>query len=141
MGLEHDPDRVTRLAGEARRRLDTLREMGTLPREDFLGDADKVGHAKYALVVAIEASVDLANHVISRNGFRMPDSYADAFHVLAEEDVVAGDLADDLASMARFRNRLIHIYDDIDDALVHGFLQEDLVDVDSFLETLLDSLG
>lgn len=140
MGLEHDPDRVTRLAGEARRRLDTLREMGKLPREDFLGDADKVGHAKYALVVAIEASVDLANHVISRNGFRMPDSYADAFHVLAEGDVIAGDLADDLASMARFRNRLIHIYDDIDDALVHGFLQEDLVDVDSFLETLLDSL-
>lgn len=140
MPLEHDPDRVARLRGEARRRLDTLQAMGETQQETFLADEDKVGHAKYALVVAIEACVDLANHLIARNGYRMPDSYAEAFHVLAEEGVLPDDLAEDLAAMARFRNRLIHLYGEVDDELVHGFLRKDVADIDTYLSTLVESL-
>lgn len=42
--------------------------------------------------------------------------------------------------MARFRNRLIHIYWDIDDERIHGFIQEDLEDVPAFVEIILERL-
>lgn len=33
-----------------------------MPADAFLGDGEKVGNSKYQLIVAIEGSIDLANH-------------------------------------------------------------------------------
>lgn len=140
MGLDHDPDRVGRFASEIRRALSTLGRFAELPRDRFLEDDDRVGNAKYNLIVAIEGCLDLSNHLISRNELRIPEDYADTFRVLGEADVLDDDLARDLAEMARFRNRLVHIYWDVDDGLVHSFLREDLEDVDAFLEQVDRSL-
>jgi uncharacterized protein YutE (UPF0331/DUF86 family) len=53
-----------------------------VPRERFLGDPDKIGSAKYHFVIAIESSIDIANHVIASEGFRLPKDDADSFVVL-----------------------------------------------------------
>jgi uncharacterized protein YutE (UPF0331/DUF86 family) len=34
--------------------------------------------------------------------------------------------------MARFRNRLVHVYWDVDDGAVHDYLRESLQDIDDF---------
>lgn len=141
MGLDHDPDRVTRLVSEIRDAVTVLRDLGELPQDTFLGDDHKVGNAKYKLIVAIEGCLDLANHVISRNELRMPEGYADTFAVLAENDVLEAAFADRLGEMARFRNRLVHIYWDVDDARVHRYLEHELGDLDRFLDAILDQLG
>jgi len=39
------------------------------------------------LIVAIEGAVDLSNHIISKNGFRTPEDYADTFRVMEEKGV------------------------------------------------------
>lgn len=140
MGLDHDPDRVARFVSEIRGALATLDRFGDLPEESFLADEDKVGNAKYNLIVAIEGCLDLSNHLISRNGLRIPNDYADTFGVLGEADVLDADLARDLAEMARFRNRLVHLYWDVDDALVHAFLREELGDVEAFLQQVGEAL-
>lgn len=36
------------------------------------------------LVILIESSIDICNHIISQNDFRPPLDYADTFKVLAE---------------------------------------------------------
>lgn len=140
MGLAYDPDRTTKIVSEARQALATLAEIGEVPREAFLDDRDKVGNAKYTLIVAIEACLDLAHHVISANDLRMPEDYADAFHVLAEQGAIEDGFADRLGEMARFRNRLVHIYWDVDDARVHDYIRKDADDVGRFLETMLERL-
>lgn len=140
MALEHDPDRVTRIVSEIRRALSRLEAYGKMPADAFLEDGEKVGNSKYQLIVAIEGSLDLANHLISRNQLRMPEDYADTFQVLGDENIINDAFATRLGEMARFRNRLVHIYWDIDDEAVHAYLQDDIGDIRTFVEHLLGHL-
>ena len=66
-------------------------------------------------MIAIECAVDIANHVISSENYRFPKNNADSFVVLVEEGVVNPALRERLRAMARFRNRLVHLYWEIDD--------------------------
>jgi uncharacterized protein YutE (UPF0331/DUF86 family) len=109
-----------------------LRGLASVPGEAFLANPDKVGNAKYHFVIAIECCVDLANHVIASEGFRIPKSNADGSAVLTERGVLPPDLRDPLRAMAQFRNRLVHLYWEVDDALVHQYLQDSLDDLDRF---------
>lgn len=122
-------DRRERLAG-----------YGDRERDGYLTDEEAVAASKYLLVTAIEDVLSVANHIIASEGWRSPADYADAFAVLREHEVVSRDLAARLSSMARFRNLLVHVYADVDDARVHRFLQADLGDFDDFATAVLDLL-
>lgn len=114
--------------------------MGKLAEQEFLADPDKIGNAKYRLIVAIEGCLDLSTHLISRNNLRMPEDYADTFQVLAENGILDEGFADQLGEMARFRNRLVHIYWDVDDAQVHKYLRTEIDDIRRFLDAFLEAL-
>jgi uncharacterized protein YutE (UPF0331/DUF86 family) len=42
-------------------------------------------------VIAIECSLDLANHIIASEGYRIPTSAADSFAVLTEQGLLPPD--------------------------------------------------
>lgn len=71
--------------------------------------------------------------MISKNRFRSSEDYADTFLVMMEEDFFQKEFAKKLMQMARFRNRLVHIYWKIDVDLLYTILQEDLADFERFL--------
>jgi uncharacterized protein YutE (UPF0331/DUF86 family) len=73
--------------------------------DQFVADADKVASAKYHFIVALEACIDLCNHLISRNSFRVPEDYGDTFRVMAEVGALSPEFAELLVSMGKFRNR------------------------------------
>ena len=89
-----------------------------------------------SLHVAIEACLDLARHVIAREGFRFPQDYQDTFRVLADERVVSQTLLPSLLDMARFRNLIVHDYAKIDDVKVYEILRNRLGDFDAFAEAI-----
>lgn len=93
-----------------------------------------MGSAKYSLIVAIEGAVDLCNHLIAKNGFRTPEDYADSFKVLEERGAFDAEFTQTLIQMARFRNRLVHIYWDIDNAELFRIVQSRLGDIRRFLK-------
>lgn len=134
-------DKITRLISEMRKAAGRLYDLKTLDKNSFLSDPDKIGSAKYNFVVAIETAIDICNHVISQNGLRAPDDYADAFQVLREQGVFDKDFTNELKEMARFRNRLIHLYWEIDDEQVHEILQSRLSDFKVFLDKVAIFLG
>lgn len=41
-------------------------------RAEFLADSDKIDSAKYNLVVAVEAAIDICNHIAAKVGGRAP---------------------------------------------------------------------
>jgi uncharacterized protein YutE (UPF0331/DUF86 family) len=88
--------------------------------------------AELRRLAAVESCIDIANHVIASEGFRLPKDNADSFAVLAEERIVSAEWQDRLASMARFRNRLVHLYSAVRDELVHEYLQQFVGDLDAF---------
>lgn len=115
-----------------RRFLAVLRDLAALSPEAFLADPDKVGNAKYHLVIAIECCIDVANHIIASENYRFPRDNADSFAVLVEQAVLPAESRDPLRAMARFRNRLVHLYWDVDEAKVHEYLRDGLSDIERF---------
>jgi uncharacterized protein YutE (UPF0331/DUF86 family) len=71
-------DRLRGLVGQLRDARRQLDEMGALSREGFLGDRRTVNAAKYLLIVATEAALDICTHLAARRGGRSPEDYATA---------------------------------------------------------------
>ena len=80
------------------------------------------------LQMMIEICVDIASHIVSDEGFRVPKSYADTFKVLYENKIIKKDLFDRMERMAKFRNILVHQYDRIDAKIVVSILNTYLDD-------------
>jgi uncharacterized protein YutE (UPF0331/DUF86 family) len=113
-----------------------LKGMRKTPVEEFLKDKILIGSAKYYLQVSIECCLDIANHIIAGESFRAPKDYADSFRVLEENDLLDEELGMKLREMAKFRNRLVHLYGEIDDGYVYAFINEDLRDILDFKKTI-----
>ena len=112
--------------------LDQLRQLAGFPRQELAGDMLRQGAAKYYLQVAVECCIDVTNHIIARQGFRAPESYADGFTVLAENGVIGQDFASTAHKMVRMRNRLVHLYWEVDADILYDVLQNNLDDFDRF---------
>ncbi|PIV20958.1 MAG: DUF86 domain-containing protein [Deltaproteobacteria bacterium CG_4_8_14_3_um_filter_45_9] len=128
-----NPDKIASLVSEMRKAINRLKSLATLDKESFLNDPDKIGSAKYNFVMAIESAIDICNHIISQNGYRAPEDYADTFQVLGEQGIFDKDFLRTLKDMARFRNRLVHLYREVDDEQVFEILQSRLDDFKTFL--------
>ena len=138
--VSYDEEKVTALSSELMQACERLRELGRLPREAFMGDPHLVASAKYHLIVGIEAAIDLANHAITKNRWEIPENYADTFRIMQEHGFFDEDLGERLQMMARFRNRLIHIYWDIDNGRIYDLLREDVGDIEQFLAEYIRAL-
>lgn len=138
--MEFDEEKITKLSSELFNALNRLHELAELSEDEFLSNPHYIASAKYFLIVAIEAAIDMCNHVISRNRLRVPEDYADTFRVLHEANFFEKDFAERLERMARFRNRLVHIYWAVDDERIYRILQEDIGDLEEFVEKFMQAL-
>jgi uncharacterized protein YutE (UPF0331/DUF86 family) len=126
--LRFNNDKITSFISELRNSFERLRQISILQKEEFLNNPDKIDGAKYNFIVVIESAIDISNHIISQNGFRAPKDYSDAFYILSEQGIFDDDFVKKLIAMVKFRNRLVHIYWDVNDEQVYKFLQNDLND-------------
>jgi uncharacterized protein YutE (UPF0331/DUF86 family) len=131
-----NPDKIATLVSELRRAVDRLESLRDIGSGVFLSDPDKTGSAKYNFIVAIEAAIDICNHIISQNGFRAPEDYADTFQVLSEHGAFDKEFSKSLKEMARFRNRLVHLYWEVDDENIYEILRTRLSDFKKYLDNM-----
>lgn len=89
------------------------------------------------LHLAIEACLDIGQHMIAREGFRLPEDNKDVIAVLGENDVLPGALLPNLIAMARFRNLIVHDYARIDDQIVLDIVKRRLGDFDAFAQAIV----
>lgn len=129
-------DRLRELAGYLKNAVRQLREIGHSPRDAFLSDLRTVNSAKYLLIVATEAALDICNHLVAKRGGRSPEDYADCITILAELGAIDEELKSRLVRMARFRNLLVHLYWKLDDGEVHRVIRENLDDFDRYLASV-----
>lgn len=127
-----DRDRLRSLLGVISESVRQLDELGRLSEEHFLADFKNTESAKYLLIKATEAAIDTCNHLVARMGGRAPRDYADCFAVLEELDVLPAELTSRLRQMARFRNLLVHMYQEVDDRRVYRILRESLGDLEEY---------
>lgn len=114
-----------------------LNKISKSSESDFLKDKILVGSAKYYLQVSIECCLDVVNHIIASERYRAPKDYADSFSVLEENEILESSLTIKLRQMAKFRNRLVHLYGEIDDKFVYEFIHKDVKDIRKFQKVIL----
>lgn len=91
--------------------------------------------------MGIEICIDICTHLISRNGYRVPEDYGDTFMVMSEVGALDSAFSEELKKMAKFRNRLVHLYWQVDDKQVYDILQNRLSDFKRFLDSMASFLG
>ena len=117
--------------------LQRLRELAALPEEVFLERFYYAASAKYLLQVSIEGMLDAGNHIIARERLRTPATSADTFSVLVETGYLPEEKERDFRNMAKFRNRVVHLYHDVDDREIYRLIPEGLRDIDIFLSAIV----
>jgi len=136
----YDQEKMAKLVSEFRKSVSRLQKLKQLEQQKFLSDPDKIGSAKYHFIVVIESCIDMCNHIISRNGYRVPEDYGDTFRVMSEEGAFDTEFSVELVKMAKFRNRLVHLYWGIDDSMIYRILERSLGDLNKFLNSIADFL-
>lgn len=97
-------ERLRTLAAEARAALNTLDSFTALTRAEFLADRAAIERVRYNFIVALQACIDICNHIAARKGRRAPSNYADCFKVLEEIGILDGALCSDMQRLAGLRN-------------------------------------
>lgn len=87
---------------------------------------------------AIQACIDLANIVLSKEGLGLPNSYRQSFELLRKFQVIPAKLANTLVAMVGFRNISVHDYEQIKPEIVHGIVSDHLVDFEAFYGVILE---
>lgn len=126
---------ATRLS-KLREALRKLRVIGARPRDEYLASETDTALSEHYLRLALEAALDVGNHVIAAQGLRKPLQLRDIPLVLAENGVISRQMGDHLARAAGLRNRLVHAYADIDHAIIHDLLQTDLGELARYAEAI-----
>lgn len=117
------------------------RGIASRSREDYLEDPYAVDASIREVIVLFEASHNVAKHLIARNGWRAPESKAEAFEILGEQGILPEDLIDSLREAARFRNLATYQTVVIEDEIVYQILQDHLTDFERFLAFVARWLG
>lgn len=105
--------------------------------KSFLEDADLVSSAERQLQVAIQAVIDIGNHVIADRDLGTAKDYKDIFRILARNKIVSISLSRKLSSMTGLRNVLVHDYLEVDLKLIYRVLKKDLGDFEKFITAVL----
>lgn len=103
----------------------------------FLEDEVAQAAAARWLQTAIEAVIDIANHVIAREGLGVPRAYSETMEILIREGVLPSDRREAFLAMVRFRNRVVHLYDEVQAEEIWSILDSDLGDFDAFIAAIV----
>ena len=135
------PDKVESILLNLKGYVDKLNRLALVTREEFLADYTKVESAKHLFQVSVECCLDISNHIIASERFRAPKSYAESFEILAEQGIIPEPLIPTLRKMVQFRNRLVHLYWEVDAEIIYEILQKNLTDFDIFAKRVVDYIA
>ena len=109
---------------------------GMADERRFMSDPLIYGNAERYLQLAIQAVLDISHHIVADRNLALPADSQSLFDLLARQKVVSRRLAVKLASMAGFRNVLVHEYLEIDRRRVYRALTTDLRDFEYFIRAV-----
>ena len=113
-----------------------LDETGMLPLDDlgdFTRDPRMVAAGESYLRRGLEALLDIARHVLARGFARGPSEYSEVARQLGDVGIVSREQSERLVLMARYRNRLVHGYDEVTARELYELLARRLDDIEEMV--------
>jgi uncharacterized protein YutE (UPF0331/DUF86 family) len=126
-----------------RRKIERIKEYKALIysiKEDclrrFTSDPLYRGALLHYLYLLSDTCITLAELVIKQKELRLPQSYAEAFDILGDNNILEPGFAYSFAKIAGFRNFLAHDYDKVDAEQVCEEILKKLEDVEIFIKQI-----
>lgn len=123
-----DQSLIRRKLADLEQYLGQLAEYRDITIDDYRRDWKTQRIVERTLQIAIEACVDVAEHVIADRRLRVPATYAETFEILGDAGLLDAALRDAMVRMAGFRNVIVHEYARVDSAIVVDVLRNRLAD-------------
>jgi uncharacterized protein YutE (UPF0331/DUF86 family) len=133
-----DRPRIAALLERVRAEVAALHDIAGRSDDELQSDLHLLAAAKYRLIVAVEAAIDAGDHVIASEGLRASRSLADTFVSLMEAGWISAEISSSLQDAARFRNLLVHQYDEIDDGRVIEIVRTRTGDLTAYCRVLAE---
>lgn len=137
-----DTHRVRTRIKEIRKRLAILdKDFRNIPEKEFIKDERANAAAERHLQVAIQACIDIANHIVASLGIERPmKDTAEVFSSLAQEDVIPKEFVETMTKITGYRNVLVHDYLEIDRLITYENIQKRLPDLSKFAKHIEEFL-
>lgn len=121
--------------------LNQVREFSKVSVPGYRSDWRTQRIVERTLQILIEVCIDIANHIISDQGMRLPTGYVDTFAVLGENRVLSKSLSRTMEKMTKFRNVVVHQYEKIDPSIVVSILHKNLDDFEKYKRAIIKYLS
>jgi len=115
-------------------KMEILRALGY---KEFTSDFRNVDSALHRLQTSIQALVDIGGYVIASLGLRTPGTSGEVIDILVERGLLHPEKRDRYISMIQFRNRIVHLCNDVDLKILYQILQEEMADIRELYRTLI----
>ena len=119
-----------------------LAELEAIPQSSldvFLEDRRNLPSALHWIQTAIQALLDIGLLVVSERGLPTPRTSLEVLERLESERLLPDGTAARFRPVIGFRNRIVHLYDRVEPAIVLRILTEDREDLRELLGLLLDA--
>jgi uncharacterized protein YutE (UPF0331/DUF86 family) len=116
-----------------------LSAIETLPlasEAEFSADVRMVAAGESFLRRSLEGLLDLGRHVLAKGFGKVVPDYAGVADALAAQGILTPESAAKLRLMARYRNRMVHFYDEVLPPELYGILARERGDVEEILTAI-----
>jgi len=118
-----------------------LEKQRAVALEAFRADLTRQLAVERAFQAAVESCTDIAAHIVSIYQLGHPQESRDVYRFLAEAGYLDPAFGEAMMAMVGFRNRLVHLYWEVDVERLYRYLQEDVALLCRFRDFALQILA
>lgn len=127
-----DVDVVAVKLAEVADRLERIRSHCPAEADALVEDRDALELVSFNLILAVQAALDVASHLIADEGWPAAATLTDSFVRLHERKVISAETLAGIRPAAGLRNVLTHMYSGVDPAKVHLAATAGLAELERF---------
>lgn len=120
--------------------INELEKQQPITLQTFRSDFTRQLAVERAFQAAIEGCTDIAAHIVSVYQLGTPQESRDVFRFLVEAGYLTLPFGEAMMALVGFRNRIVHLYWNLDVERLHKYLQEDVGLLCQFRDFILQIL-
>jgi len=132
---------LKRKLSKLREYLEELQPFVKISLQDYLNDYKNKRTVERDIQLIVECATDINTHILVETKESSPKDYYSSFTELAKLHVLSHNFALSIAETAGLRNRLVHEYEEIKDAIVYRNIKKVLSLYQEYIEHVIKYLG
>lgn len=134
-----DRDVILSKVSAIKKHLGRIKKITKLSKSEFLKDSDMQDITSLKLQIAIQACIDIGNHIYSEMDIGVPGSYSEIFYELGDKGIINTKISETMIKMVGLRNRIVHGYEDINSEIIYDIIKNHLSSFDKFIKQIISS--